>query len=165
MLAVATATAADLISDELLAERQAGLGAFEALIGSWDLRYRYRRASGEQLEGGGYANFGWGLRGTALVDIWAFDLGYAGTTIRFYDPTIDRIRSTWICPAQNAVIPFLGRSFDGKIVLNATVGEPPGRRVRWSFVSIAGNRFSWTGEICDDGSTWLHVSDIEGTRR
>jgi hypothetical protein len=165
LLKLTDSIAADLISDELAPDYRAGLAAFEPLVGSWDLRYTYRRAGGGCLEGTGYANFGWGLRGTALVDIWAFDSAYAGTTIRFYDPTIDRIRSTWICPARNLLVPFIGRAVEGKIVLNAMPNDPPGRRVRWTFVEIARETFSWTGEICDDGSTWLHVQEIEGRRR
>jgi hypothetical protein len=158
------AVAADLISDAPAPERKGELAAFEPLIGSWDLRYIYRKASGDCIEGTGYAHFGWGLRGTAMVDIWAFDSGVAGTTIRYYDAQIDRFRSTWICPARNALVPFIGRVVDGKIVLNALANDPPGRRLRWSFVSISSEHFSWTGEVCDDGATWLLVQEIEGSR-
>jgi hypothetical protein len=156
--------AADLISEELAADRRAGLAPFEPLIGSWDLCYTYRKASGERLEGTGYVLFGWGLRASALVDIWSFDSGDVGTTIRYYDGVIDRIRSTWICPARNATIAFVGRLLDGRIVLNANLSDPP-RRLRWSFVNITEQRFSWIGETSDDGMPWLQVHEIEGTRR
>lgn len=165
-MSLTTAVAADLISDEVTAERRTALAPFEPLIGSWDLRYIYRKGSGERIDGTGYAHFGWGLHGTAIVDIWAFnDAAIVGTTIRFYDPLIDRFRSTWICPAQNVVIPFLGRAADGKIILNATQSGPPDRRLRWSFVSISAESFSWTGEISDDGTTWFLSQEIEGRRK
>jgi hypothetical protein len=156
--------AADLLSPEPDAERRDGLAPFEPLIGSWDMRSWYRKASGQRIDMTGYINFAWGFRGTALVDIFAFDGGVVGTTIRFYDPERDRIRSTWICPARNALVPFTGRAVDGKIVLNATLPDPPGRRLRWSFVSIEPERFHWTGELCDDGGDWLLVQEIEATR-
>ena len=164
MLSVMTAVAADLVSAEAAADSSAGLAPFEPLIGSWDLRYTYRKASGERIDGTGYAHFGWGLRGTAIVDIWAFDSGRVGTTIRYYDAVIDRFRSTWICPNANVTIPFIGRAVDGKIVLNAYPNDPPGRRVRWSFINIEAANFSWIGETCDDESNWLLVQEIEGTR-
>jgi hypothetical protein len=165
MATLAMLVAADLISENVLDDRRAGLAAFEPLIGSWDLRYKYWTAGGEHVEGTGYLNLGWGLRGTAVVDIWTFDSGIVGTTIRYYDSSIDRIRSTYICPARNTFAPFIGRAVGGKIVLIAYPNDPPGRRLRWSFVEIASETFSWTGEICDDGSTWLLVQEIEGTRR
>ena len=164
MISVMNAVAADLISKEAATDRRAGLGPFDPLIGSWDLRYTYRKASGERIEGTGYAHFGFGLRGAAIVDIWAFDDGRVGTTIRYYDAAIDRFRSTWISPQSNVVVPFIGRAIDGKIILNATLNDPPGRRARWSFTHIETHSFSWTGEISDDGSTWLLVQEIEGKR-
>ena len=161
---IVRAIAADLLSDGPAADRQPGLAAFEPLVGSWDLRTSIRRASGQRTELGGYVNFGWGLRGTALIDIFAFDGGVAGTTIRYYDAEADCIRSTWICPARNALIPFVGRVLDGKIVLNAALGNPAGRRIRWTFTKIEPTAFYWTGEVCDDGSNWLLVQEIEGKR-
>jgi hypothetical protein len=165
MTMLVTALAADLISDEPAEDRRAALAPFEPLIGTWDLQYTYVRGSGERVEGTGYAHFGWGLHGTAIVDIWAFDSKFVGTTIRYYDAQIDRFRSTWICPARNVTIPFIGRVVDGRIVLLASLNDPPGRRLRWQFVRIEEERFSWTGEVCDDGATWYPVQHIEGTRR
>lgn len=160
-----TAVAADLISDAPASEHRAALAPFEPLVGSWDLIYTFRNAAGEIVEGTGYANFVWGLRGSAIVDLWAFDSGACGTTIRYYDRIIDRFRSTWISPSRNATVPFTGRVIDGRIVLNAVLNDPPGRRLRWSFAEITQERFSWIGEICDDGSTWLLVQTIDGRRR
>lgn len=155
----------DLISAGPADDARAALAAFAPLIGSWDLRFVYRRATGERIEGSGYVHFSWGLGGRAIVDIFGFDGGVVGTTIRYYDPKIDAFRSTWICPIRNALVSFIGRVVDGKIVLNALAADPPGRRIRWSFVSITAERFSWTGEVSDDGSSWLLVQEIEGTRR
>jgi hypothetical protein len=92
--------AADLISRDLEPERRDGLAPFEPLIGSWEMRSWYRRASGQRVDMTGYVNFAWGFRGTALIDVFAFDAGVVGSTIRFYDPERDRVRSTWICPAR-----------------------------------------------------------------
>ncbi len=166
MRSLVAAVATDLLSNEPAADLAVALSAFAPLIGNWDLRYVYRPASGERVEGSGYAHFGWGLRGRAIVDIWGFEDGVVGTTIRFYDSTVGSFRSTWICPARNALVPFVGRAIDGRIILNAVANDPPGRRIRWSFVSIEAQRFSWTGEVSDDGgATWLLVQEIEGSRR
>lgn len=165
MTTLLTAVAADLVSDEAAEERRAALAPFEPLIGSWDLQYTYLRGSGERVAGTGYAHFGWGLRGAAIVDVWAFDANVVGTTIRYYDAQIDRFRSTWICPARNVTIPFIGRLVDDRIVLIANLNDPPGRRLRWQFVRIEERHFSWTGEASDDGMTWHLVNQIEGTRR
>lgn len=162
---VESAVAADLISAECAVDRRSALAPFEPLIGSWDLHYTYRPAGGEPIEGTGYAHFGWGLRGTAIVDIWSFDSGFVGTTIRYYDPHVDRFRSTWISPSRNVTIPFVGRCVEGRIVLNAVLDNPSARRLRWSFVSIADDRFSWIGEACDDGVTWFRTQEIEGFRK
>jgi hypothetical protein len=166
MHALLAAVAADLISEGPVADQAVALAAFAPLVGSWDLRYVYRRATGERIAGNGYAHFGWGLGGRAIVDIWGFQDGAVGTTIRYYDPKIDSFRSTWICPARNAFVPFIGRAIDGRIVLHSIPNDPPGRRIRWSFVSIETERFSWTGEVSDDGGTsWLLTQEIEATRR
>ncbi len=166
MRSLVAAVAADLISEEPAADQATALAAFAPLIGSWDLRYVYRPASGEHVAGTGYAHFGWGLGGQAIVDIWGFENSVVGTTIRFYDATAGCFRSTWICPARNALIAFVGRAVEGRIILNARANDPPGRRIRWSFTAIESQRFFWTGEISDDaGSTWLLNQEIEGKRR
>jgi hypothetical protein len=160
------AVAADLISADVAPDAATALSAFAPLIGSWDLRYVYRRGIGITVDGTGYAHFGWGLGGRAIVDVWGFDDGAVGTTIRFYDPKIDGFRSTWICPARNAFVPFVGRAIDGRIVLNAVAADPPWRRIRWSFARVESTSFSWTGEVSDDGGTsWLLNQEIAGTRR
>jgi hypothetical protein len=158
------AVAADLLSTECAGGQAEVLAPFAPLIGRWTLTYSYRNATGVPVGGSGYVNFAWGLGGRALVDIWAFENGIVGTTIRFYDAGIDGFRSTWICPARNAFIPFVGRAVEGRIVLNAVRNEPAGRRIRWCFQRITAERFSWTGEVSDDGTSWLQVQEIEGTR-
>jgi hypothetical protein len=50
------------------------------------------------------------------------------------------------------------------ITLNAVRTEPAGRRLRWCFQRIMPERFSWTGEVSDDATSWLEVQEIEGTR-
>lgn len=165
MEALQLAVAAGITSPDPTADAKENLAAFVPLVGSWDLAYTFRRGTGKYLEGTGYAHFAWGLGGTAIVDIFGFDTGQVGTTIRFYDPAIDAFRSTWICPIRNALIPFIGRAIDGRIVLDAVPRDPAGRRLRWSFVTIEAERFSWRGEASDDdGRTWLLLQTIEGTR-
>jgi hypothetical protein len=166
MTTLEAAVAADLITAAVAPEAADQLAAFAPLIGSWDTRYWYRTGLGREIEGTGYVHFGWGLNGRAIVDLWGFEDGTVGTTIRYYDAKIDGYRSTWICPARNALLPFVGRVLDGRIILNAVLGDPPGRRLRWTFVAIEAERFDWTGELSDDdGVSWLLTQRISGTRR
>jgi hypothetical protein len=166
MTTLEATVAADLLTADVDPEAADRMAAFAPLIGSWDTRYWYRTGLGRESEGNGYVHVGWGLNGLAIVDLWGFEDGTVGTTIRFYDATIDGFRSTWLCPARNVVLPFVGRVLDGRIILNAVRSDPPGRRVRWTFVAIAAERFDWTGEVSDDdGVTWLLTQRITGTRR
>ena len=51
-----------------------------------------------------------------------------GTTIRYYDPKIDAWQSVWITPEGNAVVKFVGRKVDDKIVLEGI--DPEGSPIR-----------------------------------
>jgi hypothetical protein len=110
----------------------------------------------------GELHFGWVLGGQAIQDIWRVPSSrvivsgvrpFYGTTVRFYDPSINAWRSTWIDPLNGRVRGFLGHLVGEDIVLDGLDDDPP---ERWSFRDITQDSFRWTGEISDDDArrTW-----------
>lgn len=114
------------------------------------------------------------LGGRAVQDIWIVPgrgepgegqppLAFHGTTVRFYDPTIDAWRSTWVEPLNGRVRRFIGRVTGGHIVLLSDEDEP---QLRWSFTHIAPDSFTWVGELTlDGGSTWAVEEVMHASRR
>jgi len=78
---------------------------FGQFVGSWELEWTGTGPDGQPAAMAGELHFGWVLGGRAVQDVWIVpgrgkpDEGrppraFHGSTIRFYDPTIDRWRST-----------------------------------------------------------------------
>src|SRR6185437_2744498 len=88
-------------------------------VGSWDLEWAGTGANGETATATGELHFGWVLGGRAVQDIWIVPgrghpgegqppSAFHGSTIRFYDPSIDAWRSTWVEPVNGRVRRFTG---------------------------------------------------------
>ena len=113
------------------------------------------------------------LGGRAVQDIWIVPgrgrpgegqrpLAFHGSTIRFYDPSIDAWRSTWIEPVNGLVRRFIGRLVDGDILLLSDEDDP---QLRWRFTDIEPNSFRWRGESSrDGGATWDLDEEMLATR-
>lgn len=133
---------------------------FGRFVGSWRLAWTGTDHPTPVL---GELHFGWVLGGRAVQDIWILPgrdqpgagqpaLAFHGSTIRFYDPSIDAWRSTWIEPINGRVRRFIGREVAGDIVLLSDEERP---QLRWRFTDIAPDSFTWRAETSeDDGSTW-----------
>src|SRR5258705_4909610 len=92
------------------ADEHAGkLMLFGQFVGSWDLEWAGTGANGEPATATGELHFGWVLGGRAVQDIWIVPgrgqpgegqppSAFHGSTIRFYDPSTDAWRSTWVAP-------------------------------------------------------------------
>ncbi|MEJ3655545.1 hypothetical protein WEH80_21480 [Actinomycetes bacterium KLBMP 9759] len=144
-------------------ERADELMLFGRFVGSWTLERHGITADGSTIVRSGELHFGWVLGGRAVQDIWIVPGrglpgegvppdAFHGSTIRFYDPTIDRWRSTWIEPVNGRVRRFIGQPVGDDIVLISDEDEP---RLRWSFTAIAPDSFTWVGETSHDGGlTW-----------
>jgi hypothetical protein len=123
------------------------------------------------MTGGLY--FGWVLDGRAVQDVWIVPgrdqggrtdpcNGFHGSTIRFYDPSLDAWKSTWIEPFKGVVRRFIGRSEAGDIVLLSDEETP---QLRWRFTEITDNSFVWLGETSlDNGVTWELEEEMRATR-
>ncbi|HET6172540.1 MAG TPA: hypothetical protein VFD90_08045 [Gaiellales bacterium] len=150
------------------------LQLFGQFIGSWDTAWTGLDAAGRTQAARGELHFGWVLGGRAVQDIWIVPgrgepgagvppLAFHGSTIRFYDASIEAWRSTWIDPVNGRVRRFIGRPVDGEIVLLSDEDDP---QLRWRFTDIAPDAFTWRGEISrDGGATWAVDEEMRITRR
>lgn len=131
---------------------------FAPFVGSWDLAVSwFDESGGLSRRADGEWHFAWVLEGRAIQDVWivpprsarvgaaAGDLYEYGTSIRIYDPAINEWRSTWIGPMQGVVRTFTARRIGDAVVLETTEGASP--RMRWSFLDIAEDGFSWRNEL------------------
>jgi len=134
---------------------------FGRFVGSWDLEWTGAGPDGTRTTMNGELHFGWVLGGRAIQDIWIVPgrgrpgegqgpLAFHGSTIRFYDASIDAWRSTWIEPVNGRVRRFIGRAVDGDILLLSDEDDP---QLRWRFTDIEPDSFRWLGESSPDGGT------------
>jgi hypothetical protein len=146
---------------------------FGQFVGSWDVAWSGLDAHGEMAQRRGEVHFGWVLGGRAVQDIWIVpgrgqpgegepQRGYHGSTLRFYDASIDAWRSTWIEPVNCRVRRFIGRPLNGDIVLISDEEDP---QLRWRFTDITPDSFRWLGEISrDHGASWALDEEMHVTR-
>lgn len=143
---------------------------FGQFIGDWDVvEARYPQPDGTEIKRQGEIHFGWILDGRAIQDVW---MTYSenprrfvpvGTTIRFYDPTMDAWRSVWISPIQGVVQTFIGRKVDDEIVLESKTKE--GYPEKWIFSNITPQSFRWRSvETHDNGKTWQLTEEMQVRR-
>jgi hypothetical protein len=146
---------------------------FGQFVGSWDIEWSGTGVDGAARRLRGELHFGWVLGGRAVQDVWIVPgrgepaeaqpgLGFHGSTLRFYDPTIDAWRSTWIEPVNGRVRRFVGRPAGGDIVLISDEDDP---QLRWLFTDITPRSFRWRGELSHDGGcTWAFDEEMIVTR-
>jgi hypothetical protein len=149
------------------------LQLFGQFVGAWDLRWIGQNHEGKTIEVPGELHFGWILQGRAVQDVWRVPLdpadapgmrGFYGTTIRFYDPSIDAWRSTWIDPFNGRVRRFIGRRDAAGIMLKSL--DEGDTQERWSFRDIKADSFRWVGEVSTDGGrVWAQDEVMLATRR
>jgi hypothetical protein len=157
--------------DPALADRLALFGQF---VGSWDLEVSNYDADGREDRRPGEWHFGWVLDGLAVQDVWitpsrahrartGAPRGEYGTSVRFYDPSIDAWRSTWIGPGHRLVAAFIARPTPEGILLETT--REDGERWRWSFSEIDSTSFRWHNRHAVAGSDdWVLVQEFWATR-
>lgn len=142
---------------------------FGQFVGSWRATWSPVGAGREPTSLHGEVHFGWILDGRAIQDIWIVPIrrewtqsepsvGFYGTTIRFYDPSLDAWRSTWIDLPNGRVRRFIGRPVENEIVLLSDEEVP---QLRWRFCDITHDSFRWRAEISrDSGFTWTVHQDM-----
>lgn len=145
---------------------------FGQFVGAWDVDVTNIAPDGTRKELKGEWHFGWALEGRAILDVWIAprrslrgqaDLYEYGATLRFFDPTIQAWRSTWIGPVRHLVLPFIARQSKDEIILEGSF--TPGCRTRWVFSHITPTSFHWHNlESSDDGATWRSVQEMVAQR-
>jgi hypothetical protein len=136
------------------------------LVGSWDVRAVDHLPDGTRLERAGEWHFAWVLDGWAVQDVFIVptrrvqrETGAAGprvrygTTLRLYDSATGAWRITWYNPSSGVEARLAGRRAAGAVVQEGWMDD--GTAMRWSFVDVAANAFTWRGETsADAGRTW-----------
>ena len=143
---------------------------FDALVGSWDADFGFRREDGTVSHKKGELHFGWVMDGRAIQDLW---IGHPtgdqkertiGTTFRFFDTTLKQWRIVFINPQFNYVVTTQGGREGDRIVLRGT--DSDGLPIRWIFSEIAAESFHWQGQKSrDGGKTWQVEEDHHMRRR
>ncbi|HEY3472309.1 MAG TPA: hypothetical protein VGL47_44735 [Amycolatopsis sp.] len=157
-----------LLADAPRSELAEHLSVFAPLIGSWSLVVENVRDDGGVDVTDGEWHFGWALDGRALTDVWispsratraaAGSDGEWGMSLRFYDPSLGKFRSTWLGPGRGWVIPFVGTPTEDGFRIDAE-----GRS--WIFSELTADSFEWRAEETPPGSTAPRVRQRFHARR
>jgi hypothetical protein len=148
---------------------------FGRFVGAWDLDWTGWSPDGTTRTARGEWHFDWVLEGRAVQDVWIVPsraqreptgepAGEYGTTIRFYDPSIEAWRVTWNGPVNGTVRTFTAGPVGDDVVLEGANAE--GSPMRWIFSEITDRSFRWTSVVSDDGGeTWRTVEEMHVRRR
>ena len=148
------------------------LKIFSQFIGNWIIDSIWYLPENVVVKGKGEVSFGWILFGTAIQDVWKGDAinpppnfpqnGF-GTTIRFYDVSIDACKCIWIAPKINVIQIFIAKKIGSEIVLEGknNKNEPE----KWIYSKITSQSFNWSAErSIDGGVSWLLEQKIFAKR-
>ncbi len=145
------------------------------LIGSWEVDVTDYDLGASPHKSKGEWHFSRVLEGRAIQDIFIVPIRGSrervgkegnryGTTLRFYDPTIDAWRMTWFNPVRAVKNELIGRRKGNDIVQDGK--QDDGTVMRWSFVDIKSDSFRWLGESSNDGGkTWVLGAEFLAKRR
>jgi hypothetical protein len=145
---------------------------FSPFIGDWDLIVKWYDETGKLTHRApGEWHFCWILEGRGIQDVWIVpprhersgrsDLYEYGTSLRFFDCTLNAWQSTWIGPMHRIVRTFTARRIGDEVVLETTQDESP--RMRWSFADIKADSFIWRNEL-STGTTWRIQQTFDARR-
>lgn len=145
---------------------------FAPFIGDWDLIVSWFDEAGNLMRRErGEWHFSWILEGRGVQDIWIVpprgeraqsdSLYEYGTSLRFFDETLNAWQSTWIGPMHQVVRTFLAHGIGDEVVLETTEGQVP--RMRWSFADMKPNSFTWRNELWV-GSYWRVQQTFDARR-
>jgi hypothetical protein len=138
---------------------------FGRLIGSWRVHSRsLDEDTGEWSETDFTWSFARTLDGWGVQDVIVLDDGtVAGTTVRAWDAATEVWRVAWFGVRGRNFSSFTARpDGDDGIVLDG-VGED-GRPLRWRFLGIRPDGFTWEGRI-ESAEGWLLEQRMDAVRR
>jgi hypothetical protein len=147
------------------------------LCGRWDLdvvHYRAIKVAGSGLTGEVHAARV--LEGRAVQDVWIMPrceqrggpvdkaMNMYGTTLRWWDASIQAWRIAWTNPVSGHSEAQVGRSNGSDILQEGTRAD--GTKTRWTFTGITPNSFHWRGEALYPGKeTWTLEGEFLAKRR
>jgi hypothetical protein len=147
------------------------MSRFGQLVGSWSAKgSRLDEATGEWSE----REFTWIaefiLDGRAVqdVEVIASDTHPSGfetvaTAVRVYDPHAGVWRVSFFSPTTGEYCNLIATPYRHGIRQDGT--RTDGRAIRWNFIGITENSYTWEGWVSDDdGVTWRLIERNEGTR-
>jgi hypothetical protein len=149
--------------------------AFGQLVGEWEIEDTHFHPDGTpRTTRVGEWLFGWVLEGRAIQDVilspprdqqgdGRSPTYEYGTTLRFYDPSIDAWHVAFVAPVSQTVVQLLARVEGDDIVQTGTT--PDGKLRRWVFSEISRDSFLWRGNESTDGGSWLLEEEIKARRR
>lgn len=149
------------------------LQLFGQFVGDWKAEGAIYLPDGSTQTMTGEVNFAWVLEGRAVQDVWIFPsrqeqrlgapLDEYGTTLRFYDASIDAWRVIWITPVNRRVQTMIARQVSDEIVLEGSTSQ--GLPLRWVFSNITSQSFHWRNVVSEDGGqTWRLQEEVHMRR-
>ncbi|HLZ62404.1 MAG TPA: putative glycolipid-binding domain-containing protein [Ktedonosporobacter sp.] len=155
-------------------ERADQLQLFGQFVGDWEADWTGYQPDGKGSQTGkGEIHFAWVLEGRAIQDVWIFPtreelrqgvpMDEWGSTMRFYDPSIDVWKITFYGAVNNIVRTMTARAVGDEIWVegNNLKGEP----LRWVFSEITGQTFHWSNFVSrDGGQIWYMQEELEARR-
>ena len=148
---------------------------FGQFIGSWNLDVRFFDPAGDEIfRGSGEWVFSWVLDGRAIQDVIIYsDIKdpskntpgerRIGSTLRYYDPSIDLWRLVFLGATSGTFITLTGSSQGTDILIEGL--DMDGSHLRWSFTEITSNSFHWIGLSSKDNVTWWKEQEMFAQRR
>ncbi len=150
------------------------LQLFGQFVGDWEVDWTgYQPGSVVGQTGKGEIHFAWVLDGRAIQDVWIFptrgDLRRGlpidewGSTLRFYDPSMDVWKISWHGPVNHVVRALTARPVGDEIWVEGP--NLKGQPLRWIFSQITSHSFHWSNFVSEDGGqTWRLQEELEAHR-
>lgn len=157
-----------LFADGPAPEHKNQLMLFGQFVGDWEFDGVEYNGDGTRATDKGEIHFAWVLQGRAIQDLWIErEVSYNrpkvyGSTMRFYDPSINAWRVTWTEPGFGVVTTLIGRKLGEEIVMEGRGKD--GKAIRWIFSRIEPNSFHWRGERLV-GDTWQLYQELSARRK
>lgn len=143
---------------------------WDRFVGTWDADFDFHLDDGRVRHSRGELDFAWVLDGRAIQDLW---ISYPepggtergiGTSIRYFDDKSKTWRVIFVNAKFGAMLTVNGGIEGDRIVLRGQ--DVDGSRLRWSFIDITNDSFTWHGERSrDGGSTWRLEEEHHMRRR
>jgi len=165
-----------LISDKPSSELGENAKLYDWLIGSWNVTAIDYLDNDDKLQTEGEWHFSWILEGRAVQDVWiapkrsertpssSRKRNRYGSTLRFYDSSIQAWRIQWINPVSGALDHLIAKKVGNDIIHEGKDND--GNIMRWSFTEITNNSFHWKGERSNDGGkTFKLEAEFFGKRK